>query len=1361
MVFLKKCKKCNSKVIGVVMAAILVASIFAAFAPASIGQPSPPTGGAIYYLAPDNSSVSGGSPGDTTVQLRVNSNAPFDAGAVAITYDSACANITGFTFDSEWEMKTGPTLSPGMCRFAFGNQVGGSPTNLTAGDYLIGTLTIQCESSCCGTNLTFNSSAAPICTPYCMDLTDAPGLIPHISPLATDNGTFICGEPLTVTKKVWDESSTSWINSLGPLPSTWKGKDVRFNITVTAGCLDLSSVVVDDSMDSSLAYNNSANPTEASNTTHTANWNLGSIDAGNSKSIEFNATIVAYGPGDNTANATATVTKLGVEAKASGTASVEAMPPAGLEVNKTVWDPDAQAWVQNITAVVDYVNIGDSASETGHSLNGFGPEEPATHGGGWGGADDGNLRVIWTPIAPDDGGRDANFTLDNPYLNAKLLQLRVLDGAANADSDSFNVYVNGNMVYTYLSDPDTTERWVTHSIDVSTYSSAPTLVVEMNATGDAWSGWATYGQVGVSWAKLYRDSPLIGDTYRFRCEVHNTGSPGMDLTQIEVWDVISPSLEYADTAMIMTPNGVWRSIEPPTSTKYGSYGTMVNWTIDDFLQDPLVLVPCNTFVVEYNVTVIDHGFDCNVQYARGLCEASGGQWVDNSDDACIDTRYPDLTVKEIEVNSDLSGAIGYAFVHNCNNLSAVIKEINGVDVSDTFNVTFKVDGDKKGSVPVNGIGALQSKTVWCNCSWTPDSIGTVTINVTVDADLDVDEESETNNDLEKTQEVIYNGYKGDGWQDGRNITNLQCHEQGPINLTYSTGDSEYVSGYYTKWDHYEVNWEPSNFSIPPTDSCIKKARLYAYYHADRYGDQWSNLSMVFNGVPKTPVANYSDGKGFGSWDYSSNFGVLAYDVANEFMVTSNNIANLTNNNPPGSGSRNKGISMEAMLLVVVYNNTETEPHRIIWINEGCDLLSSKYPKYGVSPEEATTYAQFPICVDPIPMNEVVGAKLITVAQCGGEGVDKNRLFFNDVGEWHGLWPLGYVPHTNIGIHEADVRPYLDSTDNTATYQDNGDMFAVANAFMVVEKGRVQIEVVDPEGCVGVTEQFDVPIRVDPKGIPVYGAEYELTFNSSVIHAEYQIEGDFLKQGGASTNVYINTIDNGAGKVSFAVTRTGTTTGATEPGTLAIIHFTAVATGTTSNLTLTSVKIADPDARPLPKKIIDSTVSVCTNEPPVAVPRCLFTYNNVGTKYMSKTYFDGSDSYDPDGNITNYRWYFGDGNYGAGVTYEHIYGSWNWNGASYNPFEAILTVEDDGVPMMDNSSIIPVNVYIAGDANGDGIVDIFDAVTVGLEWDAVAALGNGIWWYNNLRGDKADLNNDKIVDIFDGATVGANWDHTAY
>jgi len=43
--------------------------------------------------------------------------------------------------------------------------------------------------------------------------------------------------------------------------------------------------------------------------------------------------------------------------------------------------PNAQA-----LDVIDEVDVGDSTLETGHDLQSWCPVEPATHGGGWGGA---------------------------------------------------------------------------------------------------------------------------------------------------------------------------------------------------------------------------------------------------------------------------------------------------------------------------------------------------------------------------------------------------------------------------------------------------------------------------------------------------------------------------------------------------------------------------------------------------------------------------------------------------------------------------------------------------------------------------------------------------------------------------------------------------------------------------------------------------------------------------------------------------------------------------------------------------------------------------------------------------------------
>jgi len=1159
------------------------------------------------YFVPDNSSVLGsGDYVDVDIYTDINESNSASSGQFNIEYDPNCVeNYPSFTAATDWNTVT-YSNAPGICYFT--TSVGLNPA--VNGTIKVGTLTLRSNTTCGGCFLNFT------------DASYTGGVIPEI-----DNGTFISGDGITVTKTIWDGSA--WVDALGPLDSSWYGQNVTFNITVTAGCMSLSNLMIVDTMSDSLAYvvNSSimdpvppysAEPTPIGPNTYMWFIPYGAgpppLPPGGTISITFNATIVAYGTDCNVAVATAGVTDLGlVEVSAMDQACVTTMPPAGIDVNKTVWD--GSAWVEEITGAT------------------------------------------------------------------------------------------------------------------------------------------------------------IGDTYRFRCEMENSGSPGMDLTNIIALDVLSDSLEYADNARIQTPNGVWRDINPPDINDPAN--NTVGWTIDSFLQDPLTLQPGQIVVIEFNATVVDYGYDCNEQIAEAWCEAANSS-VQGSDTACIDTPEPDLTVTGITVNYDASGVKDLAIGPQApgtktqsNNISADITELNGIEVLFPFDVTFEIAGTPVHTVSVPGLAAGATTTVYCDDEFFPIAGDTYTITVTADS-VDVIPETEGNNDMDKILTAVINGYKGDGWQDGRNISALQYHE-GTVNLVYSTGDSYKFSGSSNKnWTTYTANWTPGNLNIPATDSCIKKARLYVYYNYDKEldgdptnaGDGYF-FNLKFNGVDKTVDQHYSDRESFGSYDYP--YGMIAYDVANDFMVTSDNHAEITYTWPT---DQYKDISMTGMLLVLVYNNTETEPERVIWINEGFDSLYAR-DYYAVSSEEATTYAEFG-GYGSIQMAEVVGANLITVAPHGNEGGEKNKLTFND-GEWYGVWD-SYTGATELGINEKNVRTYLKATDNMASFQshksgihqsqpypykpDRGDSMEASNAFLVVTTAEGQIEVVAPDECIGVTEQFDVMINVTPV-IPVYGVEYELSFNPAVIHAEWQNEGDFLKQDDATTNVYINTIDNSAGTVTFAVTRTDISTGATVPGTLATVHFTAVQMGANTTLTLTSVKASDPDALPINMGEFADTVSVCDNVPPVAAAECLFKYNNVGTKYMSKTYFDGSASTD-DGSITNYRWYFGDGNYGTGVTYDHIYGSWNWNGASYDQFEVILTVEDGGTPMMDNSTKILVNVYIAGDANGDGEVDIFDATIVGLEWDEECS---GSWATD--RKDQADLNNDCVVDIFDAVIIGANWDHTAW
>jgi len=349
--------------------------------------------------------------------------------------------------------------------------------------------------------------------------------------------------------------------------------------------------------------------------------------------------------------------------------------------------------------------------------------------------------------------------------------------------------------------------------------------------------------------------------------------------------------------------------------------------------------------------------------------------------------------------------------------------------------------------------------------------------------------------------------------------------------------------------------------------------------------------------------------------------------------------------------------------------------------------------------------------------------------------------------------------------------YDDAGSSPSVAESDGIVVSIGNDGKVYAFGtpeEVGITVDAPDECIPRQSQFHVDIKVDPKGaIPVYSAQYTLSFDPTVLRAETQVKGPFLTADGEDSMVVINRIDNDAGKIEYSETRKDTTTGVTAEGVLATITFTAIGdTGTSSDLNLSVIIISNPDVEPLRYSITNDSVSICKNEPPVANATVYDDYNNVGSKYLCKVYFNASGSHDPDGNITYYRWDFGDGDYGTGMIKEHVYTSWNWdNTTGYEPFHASLTVTDN-TPEPEtktNTTYFDVTIYIAGDANGDGVVNILDASMIGLEWMHTCNPPSDCWRDTTYdgRADRADLNNDHVVNILDAVIVGTCWKHTAW
>ena len=901
--------------------------------------------------------------------------------------------------------------------------------------------------------------------------------------------------------------------------------------------------------------------------------------------------------------------------------------------------------------------------------------------------------------------------------------------------------------------------------DIATVNTCPPAGFGVNKT--VWDGNA--------WVELVSGAE-IGNTYRFRVEVTNTGSPTMNICDMVVTDVLPANLAYADNAMLQDHHGIWHSLPNPPAIydpANNTYGWIINNTVPGECLQPLQKI-----VIEYNATVTNYGLGTNNVTAEGYC-AVAGQWVQESDNASIDVPKPDLTVSDITINYAASSVKNKAIGPKapgtrtqCNNLSATIKELNDVDVEFDFDVKFEVNGAELNCSPATVSAVMtggSEVTVYCDCSFYPIAGVDYNISVTADSGGAIIESDEDNNTHWRNVTGQVNGYKGDGWQDGRNISAPQCYPQGHINLIYSAGDSYYENN--AGWTTYTVNWTAINLSsIPTSDANIKKARLYVYRSYDTdvnvTQDPEQYFNLTFNGYLLPIDKKYHDYKFEGE---KAKVGMMAYDVSHKLKVGDDNTAVLTTSYPGG-----KPTCILSMLLVVVYEHPD-EPERIIWINEGTDVLYAR-DSYSINSEEATTYAEFEDC-EPMPA-DFRKATLVTVAPWGNEGNDNNRLFFND-GMWNGVWnPASdiFVPNGPFSVARTDVTNHLKPSDNIAAFQSHipdgatkGDYMAAANAFLIVEKRTVEMSVEpDSEECYDVGEQFDVRINIDPMGVPIRGAEFDLKYNQDAISVLTLAVGDFLEP---PVSIGHSNIDNGNGVASFAASMTGGTGGATTPGTFAIVHCMAIGQGVNSTLNLTTA-IAYDNSTPIMLEVtvdtLNGSVEVCDNAPPVPVAMSNFTYNNMADKVLSKAYFNSIGSYDPDdGIITMYEWTFGDGQTGVGPAPEHAFiVKQYWDGVDasghYVPATVTLTVTDDGMPLMDNTTQLEVNVWIGGDANGDGRVNLGDAVMVGYYWGSSPCdTVDGLSWAGKPYADMADLNNDGRVNLLDTIPVGFCWGHTAW
>ena len=150
-------------------------------------------------------------------------------------------------------------------------------------------------------------------------------------------------------------------------------------------------------------------------------------------------------------------------------------------------------------------------------------------------------------------------------------------------------------------------------------------------------------------------------------------------------------------------------------------------------------------------------------------------------------------------------------------------------------------------------------------------------------------------------------------------------------------------------------------------------------------------------------------------------------------------------------------------------------------------------------------------------------------------------------------------------------------------------------------GAVIVSVSAPTQAVNSGQQFMVNINVQPNNA-ITGAQFNLSFNPSLVTVNSVTEGNLFNQSGAGTYFMSGTINNTAGTVTgVADAIIGSGQSVSNPGTFAVITMTARTTSGTSNLNLSNVIAADSKVQSLSVTLVNGQVVISGGQTTTTTP----------------------------------------------------------------------------------------------------------------------------------------------------------------
>ena len=353
---------------------------------------------------------------------------------------------------------------------------------------------------------------------------------------------------------------------------------------------------------------------------------------------------------------------------------------------------------------------------------------------------------------------------------------------------------------------------------------------------------------------------------------------------------------------------------------------------------------------------------------------------------------------------------------------------------------------------------------------------------------------------EGTINAYYNGYRGKSFTNGENFTTKRAYE----------GKNTLI---LEQFNYY--NWNENTKAIYDASQLDADKIVDVLYYQGYNWDKYLNFTLTVNGQESPIIANYSDAKGFGTYNYPS--GVAVFNITDQF------IAGQTNEITPVKLENNSNILYGGILVIIYANNTQTTN---ILINEEADLLNPEAS--GLTTNEYTiAYSNY----DNIKADN---ATLYTIT-AAADKADGSKIKVNN--KEYGSLAQNYDETSKLSIVTTNIDNLINGTNTINLESINDNLFTMGTILVISHPvelklkvdttsftpgttATIQASIYDGENLVTDINKGKISFKVNGKTLKDANGKviYAKVVNGTAIIENYEIP-DSWKEGSTIQAVY--------------------------------------------------------------------------------------------------------------------------------------------------------------------------------------------------------------------------------------------------